>query len=443
MRLSDAHRPKGSLVKVLNCFKNELVDRQIGDRRGQNSYERRLLGPRRDLPAGVDMMDMQVNVGHQKVVVVITDRKDYYHQLYVTPARFSTNAVGPSVHKMLLQDTDAYSAYMLASSMSKRARRGRRGANLHDFSLRPGEASDSQPLPKDSLWACFESVLQGDHAGVEIATSAHERWLQQFGLLDEQSRLIASRCLRSNSLLQGLVIDDYFAASVEDVKVDNMDSKAARCYAASQRAYSQAALLGAYVHSSSRALSRGLCTVGAPAMKRVALSFITLALCQLTGTTDSLHLCLLGGWVSFLAFRRPLVSLLAKSFQLVDQNDLDELTPRSPRSVVNELVLLAVLMPLALSDLGAENYPRVFATDASNDKGAICRSELSLPVLRALWKSCRSKGSYTRILSPAEKILKSNGMFDEEKLYKEKLANPQRRLAYEFDFIEVFSGASA
>ena len=122
------------------------------------------------------------------MVVVITDRKDYYHQLYVTPARFSTNAVGPSVHKMLLQDTDAYSAYMLASSMSKRARRGRRGANLHDFSLRPGEASDSQPLPKDSLWACFESVLQGDHAGVEIATSAHERWLQQCGLVDEQSK---------------------------------------------------------------------------------------------------------------------------------------------------------------------------------------------------------------------------------------------------------------
>ena len=49
------------------------------------------------------MMDMQVDVGKQKVVVVIADRKDYYHQLFVTPARFSTNAVGPAVHEMLAQ----------------------------------------------------------------------------------------------------------------------------------------------------------------------------------------------------------------------------------------------------------------------------------------------------------------------------------------------------
>ena len=42
-------------------------------------------------------------------------------------------------------------------------------------------------------------------------TAAREQWLQQYQLLDEQSRLIASRCLRSPCLLQGLVIDDFFA----------------------------------------------------------------------------------------------------------------------------------------------------------------------------------------------------------------------------------------
>ena len=40
-------------------------------------------------------------------------------------------------------------------------------------------------------------------------TAAREKWLQQYQLLDEQSRLIASRCLRSPCLLQGLVIDDF------------------------------------------------------------------------------------------------------------------------------------------------------------------------------------------------------------------------------------------
>ena len=79
-----------------------------------------------------------------------------------------------------------------------------------------------------NILASFGSVFQGDHAGVEIATSAHDHWLQRYGLLNDKSRLIASRCLRSPSHLQGLVIDDYFSASVEDAAGKNEDSVAAK-----------------------------------------------------------------------------------------------------------------------------------------------------------------------------------------------------------------------
>ena len=53
-----------------------------------------------------------------------------------------------------------------------------------------------EQLPDDNLWVCFGSALQGDHAGVEIATAAHERWLQDYGLLKEPNRLTASHCLQ-------------------------------------------------------------------------------------------------------------------------------------------------------------------------------------------------------------------------------------------------------
>lgn len=86
-----------------------------------------------------------------------------------------------------------------------------------------------------------------------------------------------------------------------------------------------------------------------------------------------------------------------------------------PRQVANEFVLLACLAPLALSDLGAEDFPAVFATDASMHKGAICWAQ-SPQVLRALWKSCKSKGSDTRLLSPAEQVLRNNCLFYEGKL---------------------------
>eukprot|EP00435_Cladocopium_sp_Y103_P047077 s582_g13.t1 len=461
LRLHRCHRPQGSLVKVFNCFKNVDFDRQIGDRRGQNSLECRVAGPSKDLPAGADVMDLQVSIGRQKAVLVVSDRKDYYHQLWCTTARSQSNAVGPSVHKELLRDTKAYSAFMLQSSLAKRAHREVRGDDLHSFSLHPGESPYGEYLPSDNLWVCFASVLQGDHAGVEIATSAHEQWLQYYNLLDEHSRLVASRSLRSSSLLQGLVIDDYFAVSVEEVSTKNCDSTAAGCYNRSQQAYSSAKLLGspdkdvvgsnegkvvgAFINSSERALSRGVCTVGAPPMKRVALSFITLQLCCLPYTTDVLHLCLVGGWVSVLSYRRPLMSILDKSYHLVDQNAIDANNPtmvQLPRSVANELVLLAALMPLALSDLGAEYLETVYATDASMFKGAIVSTQRSLPIVRSIWKSCKSKGSYTRLLSPAEQVLRSNHMFDEESLEPKVPQGPDRPLAYEFDFIEVFSGAS-
>lgn len=74
---------------------------------------------------------------------------------------------------------------------------------------------------------------------------------------------------------------------------------------------------------------------------KVALSFITLALCSLAFTTDALRLCLLGGWVAVVNYRRPLMSILAKGYHLVDHQNAPKLV-QLPRSVATELVLLAV-----------------------------------------------------------------------------------------------------
>ena len=182
---------------------------------------------------------------------------------------------------------------MLQSAMKGKYGREQAGDALHSFALHPGESAIGEHLPHDHFWVCFGSVLQGDHAGVEIATSAasaHEQFLQRYDLLDDESRLVA----RSSSLLQGLVIDDSLAASVEERSTYNGDSKAAACFTKSQQAYRDADLLGspskdetggnegklvgAFINSSDRALSREVCTIGAPAVKRIALSYITLTL---------------------------------------------------------------------------------------------------------------------------------------------------------------------
>ena len=141
------------------------------------------------------------------------------------------------MHRDLVKDAKACGAFLLRSASSSQSSRERRGDRLQSFVHHPGEFSAYEELPPNHLWVSFASVLQGDHAGAEIATSAHEHWLQRFGLLDFETRLVASRCLCSPHLLQGLVIDD-FSASVEKREAPNDESRAADCYFKSQRAYS-------------------------------------------------------------------------------------------------------------------------------------------------------------------------------------------------------------
>ena len=155
------------------------------------------------------------------------------------------------------------------------------------------------------------SVLQGDHAGVEFATSAHENLLKSYGVLGDGSRLLSNRHPLRSDRMQGLVIDDFFAvgvrsknSEVEDCPSWSLHEKACLAYEEHSLAGSpekdlwgatSGKIIGAFLDSSEQATKNGLITVSSPKEKRYALSWVRLQLCQLPATTDSLHLCLLGG----------------------------------------------------------------------------------------------------------------------------------------------------
>ena len=298
------------------------------------------------------------------------------------------------------------------------------------------------------------------HLGVEVATAAHTSLLQSYGLLGDDVSLRADRCLRSETQCQGLVIDDFFCISVEGKEVPKEKTVASSVYRRAQAAYRQSNILGspqkdldavacgraigAMVNSGEDATNRNLVTLSAPPCKRLSLSAITLQVSQLSHTTDSLHLCLLGAWVSALGYRRPLLSLLDRSFHLVDQNAFDANHPRMvklPRAVACELCLVATLMPLAVTELSAPYHTEVFCSDASEKKGAFCKAVIPEHIVRVLWKSERSKGAYSRLLSPSEVLLKR---MDELDMAPEgtTTSSPSRPLASHFDFVEIFAGAS-
>ena len=128
--------------------------------------------------------------------------------------------------------------------------------------------------------------------------------------------------------MEGLVIDDYFAIS-KSPKGVLLPSAAEQCVMRSKDLYARFTILGsddkdvcgenkakvirATVSASDGCKSRGHVLVSAPSEKRFAMSWLTFQVAQLSHTSDSLHLCMLGGWTSMLMLRRPLMSILQKS----------------------------------------------------------------------------------------------------------------------------------
>ena len=440
------------MVRVFNCLKNVEVDRQIGDRRGRNAVENRVSGPSAHLPSGSDLLDIVVDASHETLSVICTDRRDFYHQFATSLNRTMSNTVGPKIPLSLLQDTRAFDTFV-AAKRAKKPPRAELGDQL-GFSARQRFSR----CPPDMCMISFKSIFQGDHAGVEIATAAHEGLLRSVGLLADESRVIAGMPFRGDRLCEGLVIDDYFAIAKvpKGVLVPN---PAIDCLAKSKELYlmhgiigsddkdvagaQKAKVIGASVNASSSCLNRGHVIIASPAEKRFALSWLTLQNAQLSHTSDVLHLCLLGGWTSLLMFRRPFMSVLQKAFHLVDLSKLDNANPkliRLNRQVANELTLLSVLAPLIVSDVAVQFCEEIFATDASLNKGAIVSCAPGRDIVEVLWKSCRSKGGYSKLLTQEQAILSRSLEFEEADVPKSQ--NVHRPLAFRFAFIEVFAGAA-
>lgn len=137
------------------------------------------------------------------------------------------------------------------------------------------------------------------------------------------------------------------------------------------------------------------------------------------------------------------MSILNESFRLVDSSAICPSRPRLvklTRVVANELTVLALLVSLAVSDLRSEASPFVYATDASLAKGAICRAPINVDFARFLWRISRSKGAYHRLMTPLQTISKRLGLLEE--LGPEVTTTISRPIAFCYDFLEVFSGAS-
>lgn len=402
-------------VRIFGAMKDLCRDRQIGDRRGMNYKEDRIIGPSSNLPNGSDLTDLMVDPASHHIHICVCDRKDFYHQIMSTRRRAITNSLGPGVPMHLLEGTKALNTYLLDQSMKKRKKnRTEVGDHLH--------AGSGLLLPSfddDRLCVSFKSILQGDHAGVELACAAHLQLLRNHGLLQREEELVANRPLESRYKVQGLCIDDYFSISLDPKNASSSQafddfSKAKGAYETEKLLGSDdkdvvnsslAKVIGAEINGGRWALQNQAVTVSSPAAKRYSLSWVSLLVAALPATSDHLHLSLLGGWTSTMTFRRPFMGLLAASYDLVDMDKYSQGSARMiplSRKAAEELTLAAALCPLMVADVSTPLHELIFATDASEHRGAVLEADVDPVVNEALFKAFKTKGAYTRLQTPEE-----------------------------------------
>eukprot|EP00438_Fugacium_kawagutii_P018831 Skav221701 [mRNA] locus=scaffold1494:459337:464550:+ [translate_table: standard] len=443
-------------TRIFNCWKNAEHDRQIGDRRLANMTECSLQGPSKWLPGGYMLTNLHVPKGHL-VYGSISDRKDFYHQCAATRARAATNVLPFSYDSELFEGSPALKDLLKAEACFSSKKREAIGDRL-------GQSPRSVLVGASSkVYPTFRSLLQGDHLGVEYATQGHEELLSRAGLLQDACRLRGHHPLPRHGEWEGLVIDDYFALSVAKTSVAAHESKSVAKIKHASKAYEDEKVLGspekdifgsrhfkvvgAEIDSSPRALSLGRVLVGAPLQKRLAMVLLSMRVARLPVISSSLATRLTGNWTSIFMFRRCLACLFTHLYGYGQKsvNAGDEVYKLS-RAAAEELVLASVLGFVAVSDLTAGYLGKVFATDASLQKGAIVSRPLCVPVAEMLWLGGDKKGAYTSLDPPFRELMRALGQDESDvelrgppEVFAQKWKSPE----FSFDFIEICAGVGS
>ena len=445
----------GHYSRVFNAHKNEVNDRQIGDRRLPNLKERHLDGPSKHLPPGPMLCQLWVPRFTHTLVGSVTDRRDFYHQAEVSSSRARSNLLPFCFTEDEIGETEAYRRFQTSASKKRVKLREVVGDDL-------GPPADDGTSPAQDCYVGFASLFQGDHLGVEFALSSHERLLAESGLLLPGRRILGHHPVPDSLQWEALVIDDFFCIGVEENNFKKADTFAFKALAEARCAYEAHSLegspekdvvaertfkaAGAEINSAIENVNMGLVTVASPLAKRIGLSTLSLRAARLPFISSKLASRLSGNWVSTLLFRRCLSSVVSGFFALAAHGETsvrNELHP-VPRKIAEELVALAALAPLMATNIAVPYSTTGFASDASLGAGAVVAAELQERTVRMLWLGADKKGHYTKLDSVASALLRTLG---EDELHEDEedavgiAFQPSKSPLLYYDFVEVCGGS--
>ena len=442
----------GLACRVFNAHKSSTIDRQIGDRRWFNSSERHPSGPSARLPSGCQITSIHCGRGC-KLVGCASDRKDFYHQAKVSRERAWSNILPFSFKVDEINSPVAFAE--LAKEVSAKTTREEHGDR---YGL--GKRKRIKPESIEDIWIGFKSLYQGDHLGVEFALESHHNMLRDGGLLCDDCTIYNHAPCPTGPVWEGLVIDDWFCISKESESTPTPEAASVKRLAVAERIYAENGVLGsdektirgaetfkvvgAEIIADHQTRSSGLVSVAAPLAKRLPMTVLSFRVAALPVITRSLASRLAGNWVSILMYRRCLCCILSKIFALGTRGSSDGGdVVRLPRNVADELVLSGIFSLCAASDISVPYDDWIYATDASNIRGAVTQKYVGEQISSALWLGGDKKGAYVMLDNPARAQRRGLGVDCDDEFSITDFPGPLKTLEFAFDFVEIYGGSGS
>lgn len=392
LRLAPATQVRKShLCGAFALVKDSLKDRLIVDARPPNSLEQTLRTYTQTLGAVSALLQIELEPAN-RLMLHGTDLRDYYYCFQVTKQR-------------------AYrSAFRFPLSFAQASE-----FNCFD-----------PTLAGDEFYPCLSTMAMGDNNAVELGQGAHVLLGMQSGLIAAEELLtIHSRAPRGR-LACGIVIDDILFAEKVPRCLDPAEPTEGKrrllsmCEEYLQRgltAHPQKTFSGSDHAEIWGASVDGLSgTVRSSCKKLIPLIALTVRTAQTQHATVELLEILAGSWVAILQCRKRMMCLLDEIYVAQQGRPATAVVRLSP-PLIDELWLLAILSPLAVTDLRAGSLEHVFLSDASEEFKAAVNCKIGKVFSKELQRHSLTRGAWSRLLSPWKVWCRNHAqLFAEEEL---------------------------
>eukprot|EP00435_Cladocopium_sp_Y103_P016382 s82_g4.t1 len=393
LRLVPASRVrKERTCGAFSLVKDEQKDRLIVDARPANSLEETLRDYCHTLGAVSALLQVELQPGKQ-LVMSGTDLRDFYYCFRVSKARSHRNAFKFPLSR----------------------------AQASQFACFPTAG------PDDDIWyPCLATMAMGDNNAVELGQGAHVLLGLNAGIFHPEELLTTHSRAPGGPLSCGIIIDDIlFAEQVLGELGPERFTEGERRLELMCEQYLQEGLTahpGKTFRQALQAQFWGVSvdgvkgTVQAAPKRVIPLVELTLRTARSGVATVGLLEILAGSWVSILQCRKRLMCLLDEIY-LAQQGRASDMLIRLSPSLMDELWLLALLGPLAVTDLRAQSIEKIFLTDASEDLKAAVFTEVSQEFARELHRHALARGTWSKLLTPWKLWCKMHGqLFPEDEL---------------------------